>query len=196
MSASSEIGGMNQEASEAAFRSATNDLQRCFSKGAKSLELLSGDVGFVVEVDQTGKLVRAYLERSDLGQRAAEECMLSALERQQWPATVGGRVGQARSSIGFDPADPDTSRPAVQWSAEDVRPTLEENRSKLESCPGNGRGDYVLTWYVDTSGKVMSVGFATPTGADPQAARCLVSAIQEMTFPSPGSWPAKVTVEL
>jgi hypothetical protein len=196
MSTSSEIGGMNQEASEAAFQAAASDLQRCFLKGAKHFEMLAGDVAIVVEVDQTGSLVRAYLERSDLGNRETEECMLAALKRQKWPATVGGRIGQARSSIGFDPAEPDTTRPAVQWSEDDVRPALEELSASLGACPGSGRGDYQLTWYVDTAGKVLSAGFATPQGADPAGAACLLSVIEEATFPSPGSWPAKVSVEL
>ncbi|HEY3498269.1 MAG TPA: hypothetical protein VGK73_26420, partial [Polyangiaceae bacterium] len=78
VSASSEIGGMNEDAVDEAFRTSLKSLQRCIDKGATRVEFLGGSVNFFLKIDSQGKIDRAYLEHSTIGDRATERCMLDA----------------------------------------------------------------------------------------------------------------------
>ena len=51
--ASSEIGGMNEEAVEAAFSSSVSGLQRCLSRGAERVEFLGGSVSFFLKINMS-----------------------------------------------------------------------------------------------------------------------------------------------
>src|SRR6188768_1646361 len=91
--ASAEIGGMNEEAVDAAFNASVKGLQRCLDAGAKRVEFLGGSVNFFLKIDATGKVSRAYLEHSTLGSRTTERCMLDSLAAKSWPKPVGGQHG-------------------------------------------------------------------------------------------------------
>ena len=47
--------------------------------------------------------------------------------------------------------------------------------------------------YVGTNGKAQAVGLSTGDEKGEKAASCVVSALRAVSFPSPGSWPAKVS---
>ncbi len=193
MSASSEIGGMNEEKSDEAFQAASNSLERCYQEGQKRIELLSGEITFLVQVDSSGH-GEAFVERSTLGDLATERCMTRALAAQRWPAPVGGRIGEARRPFAFEP--PTDVRPAVDWTSEDVEDALGKLRGEIAGCKGSGNDDFEATIYVDQDGTVMSAGIAAPASSDPGVADCVSKALKSATFPSPGSWPAKATFAL
>ena len=193
MSASSEIGGMNEEKSDATFKSAFGDLRRCFEEGQSRLEFLSGEVSFLVRVDQTGK-AEALVERSTLGDRRTERCMIGALASLSWPPPVGGRIGEARRPFVFDP--PSDVRLPVDWSAQDVEKTLDKLGESISDCKGASGASFEATVYVDRDGTVMSAGTTAPLSDAAAVADCITDALSSATFPSPGSWPAKATFVL
>ena len=80
---------MNEEETQSAFNSALGDLRRCFVAGTQRIEFLAGQVHFALEVNAQGRLSRAYLKASTLGDRQTEQCMLNALKEQTWPKPVG-----------------------------------------------------------------------------------------------------------
>ena len=57
-------------------------------------------------------------------------------------------------------------------------------------------GNFEATMYVSTDGSVLAVGVTPPDEGGEDAVDCLVSTLKQATFPSPGSWPAKVTFAL
>jgi hypothetical protein len=192
--ASAEIGGMNEEAVDAAFTSSVKGLQRCLDSGAKRIEFLGGSVSFFLKIDATGKVANAYLEHSTLGNRTTERCMLDSLTAKSWPKPVGGEHGLARKSFTFDP--PNDVREPITWDDHDAAPGLKKIADDVGKCKQGHAGRFEATLYVDTTGKVLSAG-ATPPDQDGDAAvDCLVGVLESATFPSPGSWPAKVTLEL
>ncbi|MBN1610613.1 MAG: AgmX/PglI C-terminal domain-containing protein [Polyangiaceae bacterium] len=194
MTADSEVGGMNEEKTRAVFDAATADLRRCFTEGSQRVEFLAGTVQFSVEVNASGKLDRAYLKDSTLGDRATERCMLEALTGRPWPRPVGGRIGRADGGFEFE-AD-SSVRPPVDWSTADVERALTKLRRRIDACKGSSPGAYRATMYVGTKGEVLSVGVAMPRGNDERAADCLIGVLARGRYPSPGSWPAKVTFDL
>ena len=61
---------------------------------------------------------------------------------------------------------------------------------------GGPLGAFEATLYVGTGGEVLSAGVTPPDETGEDAVDCLVEALLGAKFPSPGSWPAKVTLTL
>ncbi len=194
VSASSEIGGLNEDAVDAAFKSSVKGLQRCIDSGAKRVEFLGGSVSFFLKIDTAGKVANAYLEHSTLGNRTTERCMLDSLSAKSWPKPVGGEHGLARKSFSFDP--PNDVREPITWDGDDAAPGLKKIADDLDSCKRGQRGQFEATLYVATDGKVLSAGVTPPDESGEAVVDCLVGVLESASFPSPGSWPAKVTLGL
>lgn len=192
--ASAEIGGMNEDAVDAAFTSSVKGLQRCLDAGAKHVEFLGGSVSFYLKIDSSGKVAASHLEHSTLGNRTTERCMLDALAAKTWPKPVGGEHGLARKSFTFDP--PNDVREPITWDDHDAAPGLKKIASDVGQCKAGNRGPFEATLYVDTSGKVLSASATPPDENGEAVVDCLVGVLESATFPSPGSWPAKVTLQL
>jgi hypothetical protein len=158
------------------------------------VEFLSGSVSFFLKVDASGKVDQAYLERSTLGDRDTEKCMLSALKSQAWPKPVGGEHGLARKSFDFD--SPNDVRPPMDWDPEHVQTTLKKLGDKLDECRNGNSGSFEATAYVSTEGSIIAASVTPPNEAGEAAVDCLVDALRGASFPSPGSWPAKVSFSL
>ncbi len=194
MRADSEIGGLNEAAVDAVFKKSLSGLERCLQKGSERLEYLGGSVGFFIKVDGDGRVEEAYLEHSTLGDRETERCMLGTLRKKTWPKPVGGMHGLARKSFDFDaPAD---VRPPVEWSAADIEPGLKKLSDKLAECGAHGSGKFEATAYISQDGSVLAASVTPPDGQSETAIDCLIDVIRGGSFPSPGSWPAKVTFKL
>lgn len=192
--ASSEIGGLNEDEVDAVFKASLSSLEKCLNRGAARVEFLSGSVSFYLKVDSEGRVDQAYLERSSLGDRETEKCMLSALKSRTWPKPVGGVHGLARKSFDFD--SPNDVRPPTDWDAERAEKVLKKLEEKLSECRSDAPGSFEATAYVSTEGSVITLSVTPPNEAGEAAVDCLVETLREATFPSPGSWPAKITFSL
>jgi len=192
--ASSEIGGMNEEAVDETFSSSVSGLQRCVDRGAERVEFLGGTASFYLKIDGSGKVDHAHLEHSTIGDRVTERCMLDALRAKKWPKPVGGEHGLARKSFSFDP--PNDVREPTFWEARDAAPGMKKLHDEVSKCKDGLDGGFEATMYVGTDGKVLAVGVAPPNEDGDAAVDCLVSVLEAASFPSPGSWPAKVTLTL
>jgi hypothetical protein len=189
---SSEIGGLNQTAVDNTFAGCLSDLEKCLGNGSRRMEFLGGDVEFLVKIDKTGQLRVALLEESTLGDWDTERCMLDVLKGRTWPRPVGGETGVARKSFSFDM--PNDVRPPTDWDSESIQPALSEISSDLKSC--SAPGEYRVTMYVDTDGAPLAVGVAHSVDDGDEGAGCLVERLKAAKYPSPGSWPAKVSFRL
>jgi hypothetical protein len=185
---------MNEEEVDATFSSSIGGLQRCVDRGAERVEFLGGAVSFYLKIDGSGKVNHVHLEHSTIGDRVTERCMLDTLRAKTWPKPVGGELGLARKSFSFDP--PNDVREPTFWEERDAAPGLKKVLEEVSKCKDGRDGDYEATLYVGTDGKVLSAGVAPPNEAGDAAVDCLVSVLEAASFPSPGSWPAKVTLRL
>jgi hypothetical protein len=193
VSVSSEIGGLNEDEVNAAFESGLSGLERCLRQGASRVEFLGGSVSFFVKIDSAGKVDGAYLEKSTLGDRDTEKCMLDTMRSKKWPKPVGGEHGLARKSFDFDP--PNDVRAPADYDESHLNKGLDKISGKLASCK-TSRGSYEATIYVATDGSVLAAGVTPPDEAGESSVDCLVSTLKGAAFPSPGSWPAKVSFTL
>lgn len=191
---SSEIGGLNEDRVNAIFEKSMAGLERCINTGAERVEFLGGSVSFFLKIGPRGRIEHAHLEKSTIGDRETERCMLETLRSKKWPKPVGGDHGLARKSFDFDP--PNDVRPPTDWDGEQLEKTLGKLSGKISSCKNGSGGNFEATMYVSTDGSVLAVGVTPPDEPGEEAVDCLVSALKQATFPSPGSWPAKVTFAL
>lgn len=194
MSASAEIGALDEAAVDRTFRKSLAGLERCLHAGARRVEFIGGKVSFYVEVDGSGSLRHAHLEESTLGDLETEKCMLDTLRTKRWPKPVGGDMGYARKSFDFDP--PNDVRPPTDWEREQLSEALEKLAPDLDQCKQGASGRFKATLYVATDGTPLSVGVTPPDASGEGALDCLAQALKGATYPSPGSWPAKVSFEL
>ena len=116
------------------------------------------------------------------------------LRRRDWPPPEGGDVGIARNSFGFDM--PNDERPPTDWEADRVGSMKASLGSKLEECKHDVSGSMTATVYVDPDGAAVTAGVASSDDSGEEAADCVVGVLKGAKYPSPGSWPAKVTFEL
>ena len=193
-SVSAEIGGLSEEKVDKTFKSALSDFQRCLDDGAKRVEFLGGSVSFFVKIDQSGKVDHAHLEKSTMGDRDTEKCMLDSLRSKHWPKPVGGQHGLARKSFDFDP--PNDVRAPTAWDGDRVSDTVSKLSKKLSACKKGISGAFEATLYVATDGSLLAAGVTPPDESGEAAVDCLVDTLKAASWPSPGSWPAKVTVSL
>jgi hypothetical protein len=192
LTTSADIGALDEARVSQAFHSAQKDLQACLAEGAKRNELEGGDIAFLVKIGASGRVVHAHAEKSTLGDRDTEKCMLHALGKREWPPPEGGDVGIARNSFGFDM--PNDERPPTDWGPDRADEAKASVAKKLAECKHGG--GMTATVYVDPDGAATSVGVAASDDSGEGAADCVVAALKEAKFPSPGSWPAKVTFDL
>jgi hypothetical protein len=188
-----EIGGLDEQKVNTAFESSLSGLQRCLNQGASRVEFLGGSVAFFIKIGMEGQVEAAYLEKSTLGDRDTEKCMLDAVRSKKWPKPVGGEHGLARKSFDFDP--PNDVRAPADYDQDHLNKALGKISDKLDSCK-DAKGSYEATIYVGTDGTVLSAGVTPPDEQGEGSIDCLVSTLKSASFPSPGSWPAKVTFQL
>ena len=117
--------------------------------------------------------------------------MLETMRKKSWPKPVGGEHGLARKSFSFDP--PNDVRPPTDWTQTDAEPGLKPIANELDECK-QGASGFMATLYVGTDGKVLAAGVTPPDERGDSAVDCLVGVLEGATFPSPGSWPAKVSL--
>jgi len=191
---SAEIGGLSEEKVDKTFQSALSDFQRCLDAGSKRVEFLGGKVSFFVKIDVHGKVDHAHLEKSTMGDRDTEKCMLDSLRGKHWPKPVGGLHGLARKSFDFDP--PNDVRAPTSWDGDRISDAVGKLTKQLSACKKGENGAFEATLYVATDGTVLSAGVTPPDEAGEAAVDCLVGTLKGASLPSPGSWPAKVTFTL
>jgi len=143
-------------------------------------------------VGSDGHPTAVYMSESTLGELETEKCMLDVIQSSKFPQPVGGKEGLADYSGVEFPASEDIRQP-VAWSESDAGRGVKDARAALAACKAQGGGgSLAATIYVDTAGKVQSVGFAGD--ASTGAADCAAGKLKKLKFNSPGSYAAKISL--
>jgi hypothetical protein len=187
-----EIGALDEGKVRKAFERATPAMLACFKQGLEKVPFLAGQARFALRIDQAGRARVAYLKESTIGDRATEDCMIAAAKAASFPKPVGGREGLAETTLDFPPTGDE--RPPVEWTPERLGPKLRAAKGAIAACRGKA-GPVRATIYVDTDGKPLAIGVASADEKGDAAAACVVDKLKGFTFPSPGSYPAKVTID-
>jgi hypothetical protein len=188
----SELGTVDPAAVTQAFHELEGRFMKCQEQGLERVEVLSGRVKFFVRIGEDGSARWAYLEDSELGDRATEKCLIAAATEARWPKPDAGEA-EARYSMDL-PLQ--ATRPPNDWSSDKVTPALTRSGSAIQACKGS-TASFRATMYVGPGGRVLAAGVATTSKDDEERADCLAAVLAKLHgLPSPGSWPAKVSFGL
>jgi hypothetical protein len=189
-STQSEIGGMNEEATNRAFDSLGPAIQECISAGSGRVKALGGTVTIALRVARDGAAKWAYMKSSTLGDRETERCMLDAVRSKAWPKPVGGD-GLAEKSFDLEPL----AKP-VEVDEEKQKRPIALVRKEAWKCRKGVRGSFVATVYIRTNGKVLTAGVTPPNEKGEGAADCMAELIGKVKFAPPGRRTGKLSFEL
>jgi hypothetical protein len=192
-SVESEIGALDENAVDAAFKKARPDINKCLRDANDGLDMhvVGGEIEIKLRVKSDGTLRWAYPSRSTLGQRTAAKCVIAALNNSAWPKPEGGDEGLATTAFAIDPP----GRAPVQWQEGDLGSARSQVRAALTTCMNEaGTSSLSVTLYIDPDGNLLTAGGAAGDENGSDAIDCAIAAIQKITFPSPGSYPGKVTI--
>jgi hypothetical protein len=191
LSMEAEVGAMNESQVNASFNKASSGMLECLGKSR--VPAPSGVVRVVVHVDASGSAVKSFLKKSTVGDRSAEECMLSVVRGRSWPTPVGGKIGIAESELSFDP--PSGVRAPIDWAEGDAGKNVAAAREVLATCREKAKaGPLSATVIVETDGSIVSVGVSGEDEASELAAPCVVEGLKAIKLGSPGSFAAKLTL--
>jgi TonB family protein len=184
-------GTLSQEEVKNALEPRMLKFARCVQQRSDSVEWLAGSVRLEFHVAVDGKVLRAYPRESSMGDRVTERCAVEVAEATRFPAPHGG---EADFSWSFEVPLDGSIREPVSLSAAELEETPGSLRSAIEATCGTGQ--FSLTAYVDTVGKVVAVGVAA--GDDESASKldCVTGVAESFVFKSPGSYAAKVQLSL
>jgi hypothetical protein len=189
----SELGDLDPRAVTAAFGALDDGFLDCQKQGLARIEVLSGAVTFFLRIGADGAAKWAYLERSEIGDRETEKCLLELVSAAHWPRPTGGDA-EVRHSLEL-PLQ--STRPPVDWSSDRVAGALGQHESAIDRCKSGIAGSFSATIYVGEGGKVLGAGVTATSRGSEDTADCLARLLVSMTgLPSPGSWPAKVSFDL
>jgi hypothetical protein len=184
----SELGEIDQAKTQAVFRSLSPQFSECQDKRKGAVKGLGGDAKFFVRVGPDGKSKWAYLEDSTIGDLETEKCLLDAIAAAQFPKPDGGDA-EVHYGVGLDVQ----GREPVDWPKDKVAGAL----APIAECT-SGQSGFRVTMYVadagGSKGKVVATGVAVPNRDAVSKIDCIVEAAKDLKVPSPGGWPAKVSV--
>ena len=188
-----EVGALDEEKVNEVVAAARPAIDDCFKSANRGMryKVVGGDIEVMVRVKNDGSVRWAYPRRSTLGHSPTERCIIAVLERQSWPKPQGGEEGIASTNYGIDAP----GREAVEWSPGDLGEAGGELESRLRSSLRGG-GGIEITIYVDPNGGIISAGAAIDDERSLDAIECAIDEARGIHYPSPGSYPAKVTVRV
>lgn len=194
MSASAEIGALDERAAEQSFRDSLDGLQTCVTRAVERFAFLGGSIEFAVKVDASQRAAQVWAAESSLGERETEKCMFDALRSVAWPAPVGGRYAIARNAFEFD-VRKGVTPPAV-WDAGRVSRVLEGVDRRLNDCRSEDPSPLLVTLYVGDDGQALAAGAASNEPVSDGTVDCVVDTLLAARYPVPERAPTKVRFRL
>jgi hypothetical protein len=184
-------GTLSQTEIQGALEPRMLKFARCVQRRSEALDVISGGMALEFHVALDGQVGSVYPRESSLGDREAERCVLELAQGTRFPAPHGG---EADFSWSFEVPLDDAVREPVALAAEHVADVMAQNRALIDATCGSG--SYVLTAYIDPTGKVAAVGAAAGDAPSALNLDCVTDAVEGFVFASPGSYVAKVTFQL
>ena len=184
-------GTLTQDEVQNALEPRMLKFARCVQQRSDAVEWLAGRVVLEFHVALDGKVARVYPRESSMGDRITERCAVEVAQATRFPAPHGG---EADFSWSFEVPLDGSIREPVSLTASEIEPAPGALRGVLEGACGVGQ--FALTAYVDTAGKVVSAGASAGDEESAQKLDCVASAVEGFTFKSPGSYAAKLQLSV
>jgi len=213
-------GSLDREIVRRVLRRHRNELRYCYERELKRSPELAGAVNLKFSIGGKGRVVAAIIDKSTVGDRRVEACIVQKARRWVFPEPSGGMVTviyPLRFIPGSSPASlPTPEDTATQWSyvrnitpascdSEGIKRKLELVERKLEACvrtelERRSKLQHIdtFTFTIDARGKTKDPRGASTRPDMAGFSVCVASALERTTYPrsTPSSEGTGCTVEL
>jgi hypothetical protein len=182
------LGTISRDAVEGTLSPRMNRFMACLEQRLGDVEFLSGDIRMSFRIHEDGTVSWVYASQSNLGDREAEQCIVSVARSARFPHPHGG---EAEFTWGFGFDAPEDVRPPLSWDASALGDRVDDVPEVARECSANG--SYQVTAYVQPGGRVLAAGGSAPSAEGDGVLDCILARVREWEMPNPGSYAAKVT---
>jgi hypothetical protein len=176
MDVQAEQGSMDREEVEEAMERHFRPMARCYEDAEVARDFASGQVTLRFMVGLDGKTNLVHVRSSDLGSYEVERCLLAEAARIRFVRPHGFGIASFEYSLEFRSTG---AIPVVDLGSDALASELPVIGSRLiEDCGGLGIDELRATLYVDSRGRVRSVGFGSTTPLAAERAACLSRSLQ------------------
>jgi hypothetical protein len=177
------------------FDEHAREFTSCHEKRARKVPMLSGNIEFGIHVMKSGEVSEVDLRTSDVGDRELERCFVEIVRGIKFPPPHGGDAN-VKYTMMLGPAG--KGREPEQWSEGRVQHVAAKLGKDLRQECSLERGEaYVITAYVNASGRVVAAGVAGRAISESTRPDCIVQQLASWPMPKPTKKRiAKVTFEL
>jgi hypothetical protein len=180
---------------KAKFDEHAREFSSCHEKRARKVPMLAGRIEFGIHVMRSGEVREVDLRASDLGDRELERCFVEIVRAIHFPAPHGGDANVSYTMM-LGPAG--KGGEPEQWNAGRVQHVAAKHGKDLRQECSLDRGEaFVITAYVNASGRVVAAGVAGMAMAAPERFDCIAEQLANWPMPKPSKKRfAKVTFPL
>jgi hypothetical protein len=182
------MGTIRSDQVEDALNPRMGRFMRCFEQRMGDVEFLSGNIRMSFRIHTDGTVAWVFPSESDIGDRAAEQCVLEIARSTHFPRPRGG---EAEFTWGFGFDAPDDVRLPTSWQEDALSDRQDDIADAARAC--NAAGDYRVTAYIEPGGHVLSAGGSAPSADAMAGLDCILERVRALEMPDPGSYAAKVT---
>lgn len=185
------VGELEDAAVQRVLQANHGATRRCYDEQAGRLHYVGGHLELKVRVLPSGKPKWVAIIDSSLGNSEIEQCVVSTLEKLQFPAPKGGE-GELTCPIDFA-----ARTPTGNWQKERISSVLAKKKAALSACKGKTGTAAVkalrMTLYVGPGGTATSAGFAADEPQDPKLAKCVTDRVLALQYDDPLGQMVKVS---
>ncbi len=183
------LGSIPRHAVEQTLNARIERFGRCFFARSAQLEVLGGRMTLKFRIGTDGSVRWVLPERSSVGDRETERCVLEQAVRVRFPPPTGG---EAEASWSFEMEPDERIRPPTSLHPSQFEALAVEHASGLRRACGDGPFD--VTVYVAPGGQLLAAGVATDDPAQAAALDCVAAQLGQWEgWPDPGSYVGKGT---
>jgi TonB family protein len=164
-------GTLEQRDVDAALAKHVKALVACYDEAGPARRYASGQVALRFYVTSEGTVSNVLVVESAVGNFAVERCLVEEGKRIRFARPRGERATDFEYSLQFR-AGGDAR--LVDWKDETVSKQVAHLIPRLAPCGALGTGVVRAVLYIEPGGTVGSVGLASPTPLDVEAAACAV----------------------
>ena len=186
------LGRLSQAAVTRGLRAGDAAILECYSSRLAAVSVLSGRMDLTFRIARDGSVKTLTMNSSSLGDRVVEQCILSASRALTFERPAGGEA-EFTYPVVLDL--PEGTRPALTWDSSRIASVSGLLQRALHRCEVP-RTRFDVTAYIDSSGAAIASSIAPAEPVDEAKVECLASALARVSFPSPGSYFAKITFAL
>jgi hypothetical protein len=154
----------------------------CIKESRRKLRMVSGAIKFAFKVAADGSVAEVHAVESNIGHRALEACLTSAVAETHFPEPAGRATAEFEWGLNVDPA---TSRVPEEIEAEVLDRVLRKHTDKLlEHCEvRRPKERFAVTAYLTRSGRVTSAGATARPPAAEAKVDCVLAELASLRMP-------------